>query len=345
MDPRGSYYETQKRFGSMKRFPSVCALALAVGACGGSTNPFSGTVTAGTGTTTTATTTAIPEAVQSALANFTYDPTQDSIVITGVSVDGSNGGTAYRRRANLDIIASDGSVAYQAYTAQAGPLLEHSTNYVKTIGDVTAAVAITGGQFRHYSGGTLYTRDPGEDYEPIVDNNGDGVIATYAGKYIGLSNVWGVDTDLLPLTGTIDSSVVPHQASIVNGTIRINVDFSDKIIKGGITQRTLTVPEYDPLTIETETQEVLPTLLLVPTTVADDGTFSGEVEIPNPLTVGTYAGILGGPDSNAIAGGLFADNHFDDQRVGEEEYGIFVLGRCGTTASNGAIECTTGESN
>ena len=125
----------------------------------------------------------------------------------------------------------------------------------------------------------------------------------------------------------------------MNGRIFINVDFVQNRIGGLIYSRTLTVP--DPTTGAPVIENV-PNLILVPTNLADDGTFTSTVQISPFTDVGNYAGVLGGSDSEAIAGSLYVDNHFDDQRGREEEYGIFVLGKCGTAASNDPALCASG---
>ena len=325
----------------MKSYISVCALALVVGACSGS-NPFTVVATGTGGTPTTPTTTpvtTIPAAVQGSLTSFSYTGGQ-SLVVTGISLDEEDVTATYRRRTNLDILAPDNSIAYEAYTAQDGPLDEHTTAYVKTISDVTAALAVTGGQFTYYDGGTLYTRTGAYDPVEVSESNDTGLVS-YAGSYIGLSNVTGVDTDLTPTAGTPPTAILPTQASVVNGSIFINVDFADNELKGIIYNRTLTIPDPDPALVP-PLVEILPNLILVPTPVSSDGNFNGTVEIPGRTVVGAYGGILGGENSNALAGSLYSDNHFEDQRGDEEEYGIFVLGQCGTAASNDPALCASG---
>ena len=160
----------------------------------------------GAGTTTTPTTpttstTAIPADVQGSVTSFAYDPATQSLTISGISFDAEAIAVSYRRRTALDITAADGRIAYEAYTAQDDPLDEHTTAYVKSISDVTATVAVTAGQFTYYDGGTLFNRTG--TYDPVVADaaNNTGLVS-YAGAYIGLSNVNGVNTDLAPTAGT-----------------------------------------------------------------------------------------------------------------------------------------------
>jgi hypothetical protein len=317
----------------MKSYVSVCALALVVGACSGS-NPFT-VVDAGTGTPATPTTSGVPAAIQSDLTSFVYDPVAQTLSVTGIDNIGNTPTTVFRRRANLDVMAPNGTVAYEAYTAQAGPLNEHATSYVKTISDVTAAVVVTGGQFTQYEGGAVYSRNGSYSPAPVSAQNSQGLVE-YAGSYIGLSNVNGPTTDITPVVGTPSPGIVTSQASQVNGDMFIVVDFGNSTLRGVIQNRVLTAINNN--TGATVIENV-PDLALIKTDVADDGTFNGSVEILGNTDVGTFAGILGGPESEAIAGGIFVDNHFEDQREGEEEFGIFVLGQCGTSSTNDPATC------
>ena len=100
----------------MKSYVSVCALALVVGACSGS-SPFTVVATGTGGTPTTPTTpaaTGIPAAVQGDLTSFVYDPVAQTLSVTGIDNIGNTPTTAFRRSANLDVMAPDGNVAYEA---------------------------------------------------------------------------------------------------------------------------------------------------------------------------------------------------------------------------------------
>jgi hypothetical protein len=84
----------------MKRFTSVCALALVVGACGGSgTNPFTATDT-GTATTTTTVPTAVSSGVPDVIANdverISFDAENKTLTVTGLTQDGTSAVNEYR---------------------------------------------------------------------------------------------------------------------------------------------------------------------------------------------------------------------------------------------------------
>jgi len=208
---------------------------------------------------------------------------------------------------------------------------------------------VTGGQVTYFDGGARFTRSGGYDPVEVSVPNDTGLV-NYAGIYIGLSNVNRDDTDLAPIPSGISPSIRPYQASVVNGSIFITVSFGESTIKGAIYDRILTLPVLndareqvvDPLTGLDTFEVSVPDLILTPTTVASDGSFSGSAEIPSPTTVGSYGGIIGGADSEAIADAVYVEEHFEDANGGEEEYGIFVIGQCGTAANTDPALCASG---
>lgn len=278
----------------------------------------------------------IPEEVAGNLTNFAYDATAETLSITGLQRDGDEVTVSYERKAGLD------QGEYQAYTFQDDPLDEHTTVYVRQIGDVSGAISVTGGQFGFFTGGAGFSRDGA--FDPIPGNQADDTgLVSYSGDYVGLSDLEGQNTDLL----TVPASVVaprPAQAAVVTGRIFINVEFDGNNLSGAVFDRQITTgSRFDP-TASTVTAG-LPSLLLEPTEINDNGEFNGTVEIQptgTRTTVGQYAGVIGGTDSEAIAGGLYVAEHFDEaiDVTGEEEYGVFVLGRCGTGQTDHGAECT-----
>lgn len=102
--------------------------------------------------------------------------------------------------------------------------LTNTNSKHKSISDVTAAVAVTGGQFTYYNGGSLFTRTGA--YDPVtVSEPGDTGLVSYACSDIGMSIVNGVNTDLTSTVGTPPADILSYQASTVNGSIFINVGF------------------------------------------------------------------------------------------------------------------------
>lgn len=321
---------------------SFCALAALV-ACGDG-SPFGGPVTDDDVEESD-----IPEAIASAVTSFSYTPGANTLSLTGALRDGDERTTTYRRRPALDVLDDNtGAVVYEAYTAQDDPLDEHTTVYARVVGDVAGATAVTGGQFTYYSGGAAYGRGGGFDPAPENEDSDTGLV-TYAGQYAGLTNLNGPQTDLLPVPAGVSNAVLPSQGGPVTGRVFINVSFSDNSVAGVIYDRRVDSDRFGQFNVSN--------LILVPTELDADGTFTGEVELPSVRTdVGTYAGTIGSNRAEAMAGALYVDDHFDDtldnngdpilnvdgsQVVisGEEEFGIFVLGRCGGALEDPSAEC------
>jgi hypothetical protein len=315
----------------MKRiFAAAIALA-ALGACGDG-NPFTTTPTDDTDTDTTS---IVPETISSTLVDFAFDAGAGTLTISGLQRDGDTNPITFNRRAALD------RGPYAAFTLQDDPLDQHATVYVRDIGAVQGAVAATGGQFSFYSGGVQFSRTGA--FDPITPSEGsDRGMVTYAGRYAGLTNLNGPRTDLLtPPAGVTDSTVLPSQAGVVTADIIINVEFDSNNVGGEIYNR---VVESEAFGTVVDTDD----LVFRPTALAEDGTFAGEVEIESQRgnDVGDYAGVIGGVESEALAGGIFVSEHFGPTGTlagvnGEEEYGVFVLGRCGgPVADAGTAGCT-----
>ncbi|WP_390910593.1 thymidylate synthase [Pseudosulfitobacter sp. SM2401] len=302
----------------MKYFTSVCALALVVGACGsGGSNPFSA-VDSSTPTTGTPTTTStVPTSVSNDLTSFTFDGS--TLTVTGPGFDGDGPELTYTRKAGLDV------PGYVAFAAQDDALDDHFTAYAQTIGSATAVLTTSGGSLGYFEGGASYTRT-GSYEKPTGDDIPTAGLVRYAGNYVGLSNVDGPGGDLITPPVGIPDEVLPGQAGLVTGNIIINVGFDDNELKGLIYQREITTAGgvLD-----------MPDIILVPTSIDDNGTFSGEAQV-GTQTAGAYGGIFAGDNSEGMAGGVHLSDHFLDGTTAEEEYGIFVLGQC-----NSAVETDT----
>ncbi|MEX0281898.1 MAG: thymidylate synthase [Arenibacterium sp.] len=286
----------------MKRFWIGVAAMFAVSACSGG-NPF-------TEETDTDTSSIIPEVIAGAVEGITYDPVAQTLVVRGVALDDTPFESVYRRRPSLD------RGGYEAYTAQDSSLDQHSTAYVRDINGTRAAVVATGGQFEHYFGGVIYGREGGFDPVDVSATNGQ---VSYAGNYVGLLNLPGDGGDLLPVAPGTPAEVRPRQAGEVTGRVLVNADFADNVVQGGVFQRVyVDSPGTNLEDLAFEPADIDPTT----------GSFTNNVTI-NLQTRGTYGGIFGGPNAEAVAGGLFVQDHIEGID-NEEEYGIFVLNQCGT---------------
>ena len=317
----------------MNRLIAAAAALALLGACGdGNTftnDPTEGGVGGGGGDTA-----GIPENISDDLDAFTYNPATDTLTITGVFLDDEASTVTYARTPSLDV------PGYVAYSVQEAPLDQHVTAYAQSISSVTGAMAVSGGQFTFYNGGVGYTRSGGFDPQDVTPDTG---LVTYAGDYIGITNIGSVDgTELAPVPPGTSDSIRPRQASTVTGSIFINADFIDNTVKGTV---------YDRVFRPSNGAAAVPLgpdgdLNLVPTEITADGTFAGDVQVApsgDRQTVGEYGFIFGGTNSDAVACGLYVEEHMGPGFGDEEEYGLFVLGRCGTPVGTSPLCPTVGE--
>jgi len=279
------------------------------------------------GFTDNGTTTAIPLDVANNLTQVTYSPGSDTFTVTGAPFDTTPIPGTFSPNTSLDI------PGYAAYSVQEDPLDRMFVALVaeSTDGAVEGGVAIDGGQFGRFFGGAFYRRnDPYTPYEPSQPNGG---LVSYTGDYAGLTNMNAPrsgSVDVLPLPPGIldDNAIAPAEPDRVVGTVFINADFADNQLNGGIINRRLL-----------GRGTALGDLNLIIAPITDDGTFTGTVELAADQTgVGTYAGAFGGTEATAIAGVINIENYLEAVE-NEEEYGAFVLMRCGL-AGEGAL-CET----
>ena len=286
----------------MKQFwTGACAIAL-LSACGDG-NPF----TTGAGAPTPTPPSGIPASIQGDVASFSYDPVTGSLAVTGLTADADALNGVYTRNAALD------QPGYDAYTIQQSPTERHVTAFVRQIDDTRGAISVTGGQFGQYFGGGLYGRDGA--YDPATG------VVQYGGDYVGLMNVPGAGTDLLPAPGGTPANLLPSQAGAVTGSILITADFTDSSVDGRVTNR-----------VFVDTATALEDLDLFASAIEAGGSFDGSVRQAN-ISKGRYGGIFGGVDARVLAGSLFVEGHvasFND----EEEHGLFVLVQCGTAGAS-----------
>ncbi|MEZ5715668.1 MAG: thymidylate synthase [Paracoccaceae bacterium] len=294
-------------------------------ACGSSTNPFitnsdpADNGTDGTGTNANG----IPEAVAGNLERVSYSPGAGTITVEGIDLDDAPFEAVYNRNSALDV------PGYQAYTIQDDPLDRHVTAYAAQSGNSGSArgvLVVTGGQFNRYFGGVYYERDG--NYSPATGQ------VSYAGSYVGVTNVGHLGGDLLPVPAGTDPTLLPYQAAEVRGSVFLNANFDDNAVNGGI--YALSMPDAN---------MTLPSLALIATDIASDGSFSGEIEYTGVVgtSIGTYSGLFSGPNSESVVGGVRLtefDGSDSPRWDNEEQYGLFVLDQCGT-ASGTAPECSS----
>ncbi len=320
----------------MKRYLAMLVLPAYLFGCSGS-NPFTPEVTPVVapvvpGVVTEDTAVTVPAAVANDLTRLVYDPVAMTLTVEGITLDELPFSAVYTRKAALD------RPGYEAYTAQDDPLDRHSTAYVaqsRNEGAVRAGVVVTGGPRNRFFGGGYFERDG--DYTPPAVTPTTGLV-TYAGDYLGLTNLRGDGGDLLAVPAGTPEELIPDQSAEITGDVVFQADFADNSVEGNIFNRVLV-----------DTGTALPSIVLISTAIDANGTFTGtQIEYdqtnfdgtPFPAEnvvgsdIGDYAGVFGGTNASGVAGVLHL-TQFDgpnDVALGtdaEEEYGVFVLDQCG----------------
>lgn len=239
-------------------------------------------------------------ASNAALSTLTVQITLDTTPVNAV----------YTRNPALDV------PGYTAFSVQEDPLDRMFIGLVARAPGVEGIVAMDGGQFTKFFGGTTFSQVGA--YAPHIPNQPDNGLVSYAGTYAGISNlpVPG-GPNLLPAPIGTDPALLPSQATRVTGQIFINADFADNAVNGAVYGRT-----------EVDTGIALPDIFLIPTEIVASGRFLGVVENAEQEGIGDYGGTFGGIGATGIAGGIHIEDYLDDAE-NEEEYGIFVLTQCG----------------
>lgn len=311
----------------MSRFltAALCSVALLAGC--DSANPFTdpGTDTdtdtdtdtggggGGGGTTT-------PDGSVENVESISYTPGSSTITVTGIPFDGVDPAfpeSEYAANATLTALAP----GYAVYTNQEDPL---DRLYIAVVaessdGGVQAGVAADGGQFTTFYGGGYYTQIG--TYTP-----GTGQVS-YAGNYVGLSNLDADGSELQPPTVPVDPGLLPDQSAQILGEILLNVDFGQNQVEGGIVD--LQYVNIDPGYVATYGSADLPDVFLIAADITEGGAFSGSVENPAQEGIGTYSGTFGGDGATSIGGVVVLDGDWDPNVINEKQFGVFVLTQCG----------------
>lgn len=257
----------------------------------------------------------VPVDIASAVRRAAYDADEQTLQIELVGIDSTPVVATYERRENLDV------PGYQAFVAQEDSLdrMFIALAAESRDGSVRAVTSADGGQFNRYFGGGYYEREGAFDRPEIGTGPAAGQVS-YAGNYAGVLNGGGSGADLIrPPPGT-DPAILPRQPARVTGDVFINANFADNLVNGAVFNRVVVDSGFE-----------LRDVILLPTAIAGNGTFEGNVEgrMPEEDEVsGQYAGVFGGRDSASVAGLVYLDD-FDPDTDNEEERGVFVLRQCG----------------
>ncbi len=314
----------------MRKSLTALAAVVVFTACDG--NPFESDETDG-GTATDpepVTTEAIPDSLASNLKSITYDPVAKTLTVEIAGIDGSSAAATYARNAAAEAGLPAG---VEAYSLQEDPLDRFFVALVKESADgtVRAGVVSDGGQFNRFFSGGYYERD-GEFTPPTSTGAAGSGQVSYAGDYAGLDNWSG---PVPPLPPGSDPSFQMQAPGRVTGRVFINANFDDMQINGSVFDRTaIDLPTTSPL-------YSLDTLILVPGSIAADGTFFGdsiELDVVDPQDIGDYGGIIGGLDGASLGGVLVITNFIDDAlMINESETGFFVLTQCGMPGEDATL--------
>ena len=226
------------------------------------------------------------------LESATYDPTAETLTVTMNALDASSENAAYTRAPALD------TNGYEAYELQETALNRHFIALFKQNprGNLIAGVVADGGKFGRYWAGAVYTRV--DSYAAPAS----GGLATYVGSYAGMMNVSAT------ATGSPVRTV---------GDVQVNADFTDAIVNGGLSNRSVV-----------DTGAALDNINMPATELLADGTFEGLTEFTDLTVNGTFAGGFGGLAATDIAGLLVFNPIVGDADI--VEHGVFILPKCGT---------------
>ncbi|MGH1457384.1 MAG: hypothetical protein ACRBBT_00630 [Paracoccaceae bacterium] len=287
----------------------VAALALSGCAAGSGTNPFSTESTEEIAEKAANST--IPEELANNLAAASYSEAGGTPTLQiYTTLDGAALIDTYTRAPSLDV------GPYIAFTKQQSNLQRHFTGFGKISDDpdnsVRAMVVGDGGQFGTFYAGGAYERS-GDYVRP------DGGLVSYTGRYVAVTNLNG---DSVVFSGAVPDELRADQTARLEGTILINADFNAGIVNGGISSRVFT--DYP-------TYTGIPRLDLDAAPIDANGEFFGTTSVDTQVK-GNWGGIFGGDGATAVAGVVQAKEWGGSTTLtNEEEYGIFVLSRCGVS--------------
>lgn len=266
-----------------------------------------------------------PAEVAGNLTAVNYDPLTEELVLSVAAIHGGESNVTYTRTPALD------TGGYEGYMLQRTAADRHYTALFGESNDneLIAGVVADGGNNNRFFGGGFFGRQGLGVYSPYDHAPTDGE-AQYLGQYAGVTNLDGNGDQLLDASGIDPNLTPPAQSDRIVGTILLNADFANLQVDAEISNRVLIddVRGINPL----------PDIVLIATAIDDSGQFAGDVEYEGvgDSSIGSYAGIFGGEQATSVAGVVYL-SEFDGPAGtidGEEEYGVFILTRCGASGAD-----------
>jgi hypothetical protein len=234
----------------------------------------------------------------------TYDAADETLVMNIAFLDASPVNAIFRRDPNSDV------PGYKAFSYQEASTQRNFTALFAAKEGVVAGVAGDGGQFAQVVSGAALGRT-GSYSQPTSG------LATYEGRYAGILN-----------GGTGGGGLNAGEALTTQGTVRINADFTNGAINGGVTNRSIT-----------QNGQGLDDFFLKISPISKDGKFKGEVINAELATIGTYQGLFGGNGAKTVGVVTKFTPGFDGETIPRAfERGVIVIG-CTKANSSKGVKC------
>lgn len=266
-----------------------------------------------------------PDEVAANLRAVDYDPVTQELVLNVTGIHGGEENATYVRTPALD------TSGYEGYMLQRTAADRHYTALFgeSNDGELIAGVVADGGNNNRFFGGGFFGRQGLGVYSPYDHAPTDGE-AQYLGQYAGVTDLNGNGDQLLDASAIDPDLTPPAQADRIVGDILLNADFANLQVDAEISNRFLV---DDILSLGQ-----LPDIALVATTIDSEGAFTGDVEYEGVIntSIGTYSGIFGGNGATSVAGVVYLSEYDGPAGLinGEEEYGVFILTRCGASGAD-----------
>jgi hypothetical protein len=234
----------------------------------------------------------------------TYNSSDETLVMNIAFLDASPVNAIFRRDPGSDV------PGYKAFSYQEASTQRNFTALFAAREGVVAGIAGDGGQFAQVVSGAALGRTG--DYSQPTSG-----LATYEGRYAGILNA-----------GTGGGGLNPGKALTTRGTVRINADFTNGSINGGVTNRSIT-----------QNGQGLDDFFLKISPIGNNGKFKGEVMNADLSTIGTYQGLFGGAGAKNVGVVTKFTPGFEGEQIPDAfERGVIVIG-CTKANNSKGVKC------